>query len=113
MAALYRRVAARRRNRCGAHKWGTWFRMSLQLVRAAMFRQAVTVERTIITQDMTHVYLNQKKVGTKTLSFIAAQAAGEPTFLDGRFRRGEKPVPRGKQQMTKHLTGVPPVSSTY
>ena len=58
-----------------AHKWGTWFRMSLQLVRAAMFRQAVTVERTMITQDMTHVYLNQKKVGTKTLSFIAAQAA--------------------------------------
>ena len=40
-----------------------------------MFRQAVTVERTMITQDMTHVYLNQKKVGTKTLSFIAAQAA--------------------------------------
>ena len=59
----------------GAHKWRAWFRMSLQLVRAAMFRQAVTVERTMITQDMTHVCLNQKKVGMMTLSFIAAQAA--------------------------------------
>ena len=55
------------------HKWGgAWSRMSSQLVRAAMFRQAVTVERTMITQDMTHVCLNQKKVGIMTLSFMAA-----------------------------------------
>ena len=54
------------------HKWGAWSRMSSQLVRAAMFKQAVTVERTMITQDMTHVCLNQKKVGIMTLSFMAA-----------------------------------------
>ena len=62
--------------------------MSLQLVRAAMFRQAVTVERTMITQDMTHVCLNQKKVGRMTLSFIvAAQAASahSGTLVDGQL----------------------------
>ena len=53
-----------------------------------MFRQAVTVERTMITQDMTHVCLNQKKVGRMTLSFIvAAQAASahSGTLVDGQF----------------------------